>query len=395
MFLCYALVHAIASIFIIYMYLPDPAKVEFGHETKKRNQAVSIKESTIPILDKGPIVTLKGTTSAPCHFAFEVRRPLARDKVNHCDTLSLPLHSDSSIPPKCWPRFILLPSFPTGGNELAQNLFQEVTGLLTGTIYGDGLEMSFFRRGPVIPRKVTTQITSEKPVTDFEVYMNHTLPCHSSFLTLPFKNRAAVVKTHYPVLSFRYNQSSQTWSNNDPDPTSGGILSGVVRLARNPGDQMFRNNYRWNSGTDGYCREKSCFIEKAKPYCKSMNMNLGKWIGFHEYWNHYNSSIPQIVLHYEHLSQPQLSPNAMRRMLAFANETLDSELKKRFTLGEVVQKIIKPPDYEHGTLLAEVCGVDTARYLHNQTKHITTKLGYQFDEETGVWTLPTDIYGEI
>jgi hypothetical protein len=52
-----------------------------------------------------------------------------------------------------------------------------------------------------------------------------------------------------------------------------------------------------------------------------------------------------------------------------------------------VKAMVKEPEYEHGTLVARICGVETARVLHQATRAYSQKLGYAFDSETGHWSL--------
>ena len=56
-----------------------------------------------------------------------------------------------------------------------------------------------------------------------------------------------------------------------------------------------------------------------------------------------------------------------------------------------VKAMVKEPEYEHGTLMARVCGVDVARNLHRKTKKYTENLGYVFDYKSGHWSLREDV----
>lgn len=133
------------------------------------------------------------------------------------------------------------------------------------------------------------------------------------------------------------------------------------------------------------------------------------WVQFHSYWSNQfkrndrsrtrttddyyrvdedddetTNTTPQIILHYENLSNKAIAPTTMRTLLTFLNET---ESKTDRTLEEKVRAIIREPTYEYGTLLVKSCGIDVARNVHELSKHITKELGYHFDHERGTWSL--------
>ena len=55
-----------------------------------------------------------------------------------------------------------------------------------------------------------------------------------------------------------------------------------------------------------------------------------------------------------------------------------------------IQSMVKEPEYEHGTLMARICGVEAAKNLHLKTYHYSKALGYDFDSSTGQWYLTDD-----
>lgn len=48
-----------------------------------------------------------------------------------------------------------------------------------------------------------------------------------------------------------------------------------------------------------------------------------------------------------------------------------------------VKSMVKEPEYEHGTLVAQICGVETARKLHKGTQEYSEALGCVFDYKSG------------
>ncbi len=62
----------------------------------------------------------------------------------------------------------------------------------------------------------------------------------------------------------------------------------------------------------------------------------------------------------------------------FLNE-LPPQGDVEYSLKDELAGIVKDPPYEHGTLMAQVCGKDKARLLHESTKEVAKKLGYVLD----------------
>ncbi len=81
-------------------------------------------------------------------------------------------------------------------------------------------------------------------------------------------------------------------------------------------------------------------------------------------------------------------------VLAFLNEppkpsSLSPEGEEvEYSLEDELAGIVKEPPYEQGTLMAQICGKDKARLLHEATKDVSQKLGYVFDYDSATWALP-------
>lgn len=85
--------------------------------------------------DFPPLSSFKGNAlKSPCienDFSVEV------DQNKECQNLLFPLVKSKKdvTPDHCWPKFVVMPSYPTSGSELVQGLFRVQTGLATGARY--------------------------------------------------------------------------------------------------------------------------------------------------------------------------------------------------------------------------------------------------------------------
>ena len=100
------------------------------------------------------------------------------------------------------------------------------------------------------------------------------------------------------------------------------------------------------------------------------------FLKFHDFWNAYDPSVPRMLVRYEDVLDS--CPTQVDRMLAFANATSASDAAKAC-------EEVRPVDYEHGTLVKRVCGIDAARRLDKVVGRVARELGYAFDHASGVW----------
>jgi len=297
-----------------------------------------------------------------------------RDQLTKCGDAVLPLSITSVPNEKCWPRLAILPSYPSSGNTLVRQLFTAVTGLIGGAI------------------KTKSKVKrNEKPFFNFgkydiQIYKGRQQICHEengtkiTNIEIPYQGRIALTKTHYP---FTHNPRPR---NNEYDLYHKAFKSGcskhfvthVIRLARNPGDHVLRKILRFDKDED----------QGVDFVCNHMVPGVTQQlIDFHNFWSQsYSSNIPQLVVHYENFSNKTRAPASMQKILEFVDET---ELKEGGTIVEKMANIITDPGYKQGALLAQYCGLNTARKVHDQTKEITKQLGYIFDEKLGEWDLPS------
>jgi hypothetical protein len=99
-----------------------------------------------------------------------------------------------------------------------------------------------------------------------------------------------------------------------------------------------------------------------------------------------------MIIHYERMTSKRDVSAAIQSVLTFLDENnlgydtayMQELLDQRL---DQMTDIVMEPEYEHGSLLARVCGVDFARMIHSETRENSEALGYVFDEETGYWSL--------
>lgn len=68
--------------------------------------------------------------------------------------------------------------------------------------------------------------------------------------------------------------------------------------------------------------------------------------------------------------------------LGYDTDNLESIMEEQ---EDRIQSMIKELEYEHGTLMAQICGVEAARQLNSVTHVYSKALGYIFDNRTGYW----------
>lgn len=140
---------------------------------------------------------------------------------------------------------------------------------------------------------------------------------------LPFLQSPVLFKSH--ISQSTSNERRLEMATLVQDALMNDKLHGVMIMARNPGDQLLRNNYRWkyaNSRTlvqgkngnnktlvkhghihfkrnDSPCTGEECFYENAKKLCGSLESQAKQsFIPFHSFWKMIDlGDIPRTVVH--------------------------------------------------------------------------------------------------
>jgi len=280
---------------------------------------------------------------------------------NKCSLLKFPLKkalSHLNVPSECWPRLVIVPSFPTSGSSLVRNIFSVSTGLAHGSHYKKEGENVFDFGGDSI---FGTQ------------FFTHSIKVCNGNLRLPYSGRVAFVKTHSKFFKHFSNESSEA------------VLqpSFIVRLVRNPGDNLLRNVARWRQhGKNRNNDDFQSFSKRARSFCRDVPVYADKWVEFHESWEEgaKKLGIPIINLMYEHVLNLNLVKQAMKKVIEFVGE--NSVYDVNYT------QVLRLPSYVHGTLVKEVCGKEMARKLNEKTRNVSENLGYTFNFTEGVWKIP-------
>lgn len=111
---------------------------------------------------------------------------------------------------------------------------------------------------------------------------------------------------------------------------------------------------------------------------------------FHSFWNDIKLNSPEMIIHYEHITSKNKVSAAIQSVLKFLNSVAPVENYMNTNNIEKIRwarDVIREPKYNHGTLVSRVCGTKVARLVHDATKKYSAKLGYEFDDDTGFWTL--------
>ena len=269
-------------------------------------------------------------------------------------------------PPECWPRVVLLASFPTSGNGMLRDLWEAATGVVSLSTY----KMPGRNTGE-LPRTMWARTSSGLLLyRKTEAVLD---PCAPGGLELPAPGvGAALAKTHYSGMNRKNNEQRYASEN-----IFGG-LAGVARLARNPGDNLLRNKSRWAS--PGNVRSE----RTQRAACGGLEAEAAKWNAFHDLWNAYNASVPQAIFRYETATDPALAAGELRRLIAFAGGTGERE---EGAAERAVREIVRAPSYAHGTLLRDTCGEGVARRVHELTRETSAALGYVFDDASATWSV--------
>ena len=324
--------------------------------------------------------------------------------LKRCFQLTLPLKPTDPI--ECWPSIIILPSHPTNGSGLARLLLQHAIGLNAFLDqYGHTAQKK--RRGVTkfydfynlfqvnnnhnnhknpkkrLPEKQMFSISSSCKTN--ETSLKESFP-------IPLMNHPAIFKSHLGITKedFKLKFGGKLFGGGVTDTShvtervKG--ADGVIRLARNPGDQILRNSIRWGN-QETYNQDKDVkeewFNENAHKVCK--NIFSSTYLRFHSNWNSIDDdAIPQITYHYEHFSDPTHVMKATEKVMRFLNVAVQHD----DIIGDKLADLIDEPTYTHGTLMSKICGKEDARKLHAATRNVTEKLGYVFDYEAATWSLP-------
>lgn len=113
---------------------------------------------------------------------------------------------------------------------------------------------------------------------------------------------------------------------------------------------------------------------------------------FHNFWNTVNLNIPEATIHYERMTSKNDIAAAIQTIITYMGEhniQYDANAMSLLLQQKVdkVKSMVKEPEYEHGTLMARICGVEAAIMLHEKTRAYSKALGYVFDRSTGHWSL--------
>jgi hypothetical protein len=189
---------------------------------------------------------------------------LSHKLFNKCSNLPLPLTPND--PKECWPRLIILPSHATSGNELFQYLMDRVFSDLD-------ISMSQYHEWP--SRKDPMYSISNNPhemwkaanATALNYIFSGVWGTLNSTAAIPFMERPVIFKSHT-------SQSDNATRRSEVakplmETVQRGLLHGVIRMARNPGDQLLRNSFRWLS-KKCYSDGDECFFKNAHICCDDL-----------------------------------------------------------------------------------------------------------------------------
>lgn len=181
-----------------------------------------------------------------------------------CANLPLPLTPKDPL--ECWPRLVILPSHATSGNELFQYLMDRVFTDLD-------ISMSQYHEWP--SRKDPLFSTSNNPL-DLWKAVNATASNYifsgvwgtrNTTAAIPFLGRPAIFKSHTSQSDNITRRAEVAMPLIETEQL--GLLHGIIRMARNPGDQILRNAFRWLS-KKCYSEGDECFFKNAHICCEDL-----------------------------------------------------------------------------------------------------------------------------
>ncbi len=297
-----------------------------------------------------------------------------------CPNLTFPFNSDTPLP--CWPRMFMLVSYPTGGNELARSILQKAVKR--------NVFLAQYREPGARTDSHLYTVLAAAGAAALRVHTNN---CghkdeYQRSMPFPMMGKPGIYKSHGPK---RWKERGTTPLKNDPK-LGGFSTDGIIHLARNPGDQLLRDGFRWHSKKHG-CSSHECFLRGGDKFC---DVTAGKaWSDWHNFWLDKTLNAPHILYHYENFSNETRMVKATEDVMDFLNEPPKPSLlspegeEVEYSLEDELAGIVKEPPYEHGTLMAQICGKDKARLVHESTKEVSQKLGYVFDSnDSATWSLP-------
>ncbi|KAL3928473.1 MAG: hypothetical protein SGBAC_012637 [Bacillariaceae sp.] len=247
-----------------------------------------------------------------------------------------------------------------------------------------------------IPMEIAMHEYEEKDRLLYDIQMkgNHSLQLFGNIqrpVALPLLGRAVIFKSHS-------GSEADTFTRNEKadqirQAIRIGRLHGSIRLARNPGDHILRNRFRWGNPIC-YQRGDSCFFEQAGSFCEDLVDQAHSYQAFHDFWDLLvNDDFPQIFVHQEDFTSLVRAGETVGAILNFTNSLVPEMDYRQFLtsstrMADMLNRI-KVPKYEPGTLLTQVCGKETSRLVHSITVDASGKLGYHFDNESATWTSKT------
>ena len=163
---------------------------------------------------------------------------------HNCSDLQLPITHQS--PGECLPRLIILPSHATSGSKLFQNIWE---------IFGSSMSQYYEP-----PRKIHKMFTFGA----LDIYGTSN---HSIGMQQPIIFKSHISQSRKPLR--RQEMIELLHKAKDT-----GALRGIIRMARNPGDQLIRNAFRWGLSYK-YCKghrshfksDFDCFLKKSVKLC--------------------------------------------------------------------------------------------------------------------------------
>lgn len=187
-------------------------------------------------------------TPAEYHQSMNLTYDNARntDQFRICSNLPLPFTESSPI--ECWPRLIILPSHTTSGSKLFRGIWELF-----------GVQMSQFKEEPNVDKLFSIQSLDVFGRLD-------------TTTAIPFMQQPLIFKSH---ISQENSEKRREMKESLHIAKSNGVLRGIVRIARNPGDQLMRNKVRWGKSAKRRKRANNKgtfdqFLVKSTKYCEEI-----------------------------------------------------------------------------------------------------------------------------
>ena len=339
-------------------------------------------------------------------FAPSLRASLVRECLGGVppECLDRPFPVPEAAPAACFPRLAFLASYPTSGNEIVHGLYEAITGITFvvdapwGMAPKDGGPVAWVpdsrlaaRSGRERWKRGNGKAAARRG--GVKLHLNNRYcrlgrtTADGSESLLPMGGRGTLMKTHFPT-NGSYAKGDAALAKRfawryEPKPPTFDVV-GLARLARNPGDNLLRDAFRWDSRE---CeKDIACFQEQARGACGRLLERAEGWNRFHAFWRDWHGrhpEVPHAVLHYEDVTDRARAAGVMRRVVALAGEAP----KEEGGVEAAVAATVRPPDYVPGTLVRDVCGAEAARALHAATREAAEELGYAFDDAKAAWAV--------